>query len=191
MDKSSALKAVKPHLTASRFAHTERVTETALILADRFEVDKGETVLAAIFHDYAKYRDLDEMAQIIRKHQLPNDLLSYHHELWHGPVASILVETELNINNPAVKEAIYWHTTGHASMTKLEKIIYLADYIEPGRDFEGLDAVRKQAESNLNEACFMAVRNGMRFLLENERLIYPETLNMYNDLKRKLEESNS
>lgn len=191
MDKIDALQTVKPHLTASRFAHTERVTETALVLAERFDVDKEETMLAAVFHDYAKYRDLDEMAQIIRKHQLPNDLLSYHHELWHGPVASILVETELNIYNPAVKDAIYWHTTGHALMTKLEKIIYLADYIEPGRNFAGLDVVRKQAASNLNEACFMAVRNGMKFLLENERLIYPETLNMYNDLKRKLEESNS
>ncbi|WP_440895908.1 bis(5'-nucleosyl)-tetraphosphatase (symmetrical) YqeK [Amphibacillus sp. Q70] len=191
MDKDQALKLVKPHLIQTRYEHTERVMQTALTLAEIYQIDQEEAMLAAVFHDYAKYRPLEEMIQIIKDYQLPDDLLSFHHELWHGPVASILVETELNIGNQAIKEAIYWHTTGHGQMSPLEKIIYLADYIEPGRDFPGLDMIRKTAIENLDEACFMAVRQSMNYLLSHERLIYPETLNMYNQLKRKLEESNS
>ncbi len=191
MDQEHALKLVKPHLNQTRYEHTKRVLKTALILADIYRVDREDTMLAAIFHDYAKYRPLDEMIAIIKNHGLRADLLSFHHELWHGPVASILVETELGIEKQSIKDAIYWHTTGHGQMTDLEKIIYLADYIEPGRNFPGLNLIQKKAGEDLNEACFMAVRNSMRFLVERERLVYPETLNMYNQLKRKLEETNS
>lgn len=191
MDQEHALKLVKPHLNQTRYEHTKRVLKTALILADIYRVDREDTMLAAIFHDYAKYRPLDEMIKIIKNHGLRADLLSFHHELWHGPVASILVETELGIEKQSIKDAIYWHTTGHGQMTDLEKIIYLADYIEPGRNFPGLNLIQKKAGEDLNEACFMAVRNSMRFLVERERLVYPETLNMYNQLKRKLEETNS
>ncbi|HHU20088.1 MAG TPA: HD domain-containing protein [Bacilli bacterium] len=191
MDKEQALKLLKPHLNQTRYDHTKRVLQTALTLANIYQVDRNDTMLAAIFHDYAKYRPLDEMIEIIKTNYLPVDLLSFHHELWHGPVGSILVDKELGIEKQSIKDAIYWHTTGHGQMNNLEKIIYLADYIEPGRHFSGLDLIRKKAVENLNEACFMAVRNSMKFLVERERLIYPETLNMYNQLKRKLEESNS
>jgi len=190
MDKNQALKLVRPHLNQTRYEHTERVMQTALQLAKIYHVDQHEVMIAAIFHDYAKYRPLEEMAQIIKDHGLPSDLLDFHHELWHGPVGSILVETELGIDNQAIKEAIFWHTTGHSQMTKLEKIIYLADYIEPGRSFPGINLIRKKAQESLDEACFMAVKNSISFLLSRERLIYPATLNMYNHLKRKMEELN-
>lgn len=190
MDKEQALKLVKPHLSQKRYQHTKRVLTTALELAQRYDVDEEETMLAAVFHDYAKYRPLDEMSHIIKQNDLPLDLLSFHHELWHGPVASILVETEIGITNQQVKDAIYWHTTGRGNMSELEKVVYLADYIEPGRSFPGLSLIQKKAKEDLDEACFMAVRNTIQFLLERERLIYPETINMYNHLKRILEESN-
>lgn len=190
MDKEQALKLVKPHLSQKRYQHTKRVLTTALELAQRYDVDEEETMLAAVFHDYAKYRPLDEMSHIIKQKELPIDLLSFHHELWHGPVASILVETEIGITNQRVKDAIYWHTTGRGNMSELEKVVYLADYIEPGRSFPGLSLIQKKAKEDLDEACFMAVRNTIQFLLERERLIYPETINMYNHLKRILEESN-
>ena len=190
MDKEQALKLVKPHLSQKRYQHTKRVLTTALELAQRYDVDEEETMLASAFHDYAKYRPLDEMSHIIKQNELPIDLLSFHHELWHGPVASILVETEIGITNQRVKDAIYWHTTGRGNMSELEKVVYLADYIEPGRSFPGLSLIQKKAKEDLDEACFMAVRNTIQFLLERERLIYPETINMYNHLKRILEESN-
>ncbi len=190
MDKEQALKLVKPHLSQKRYQHTKRVLTTALELAQRYDVDEEETMLASVFHDYAKYRPLDEMSHIIKQNELPIDLLSFHHELWHGPVASILVETEIGITNQRVKDAIYWHTTGRGNMSELEKVVYLADYIEPGRSFPGLSLIQKKAKEDLDEACFMAVRNTIQFLLERERLIYPETINMYNHLKRILEESN-
>ena len=183
MNKQRALSLVKPHLTEPRYLHTERVIETALELAARFHVDPEKAMLASAFHDYCKYRDLEDMRQIITQHeQLPNHLLDYHHELWHGPVASILVETELGIKDADIQSAIYWHTTGHAKMTDLEKIVYLADYIEPGRVIPGIDHVRRLAAYDLDQAVFLACKNSIGFLISKSRKVYPETLNLYNDL---------
>ncbi|PXW91601.1 putative HD superfamily hydrolase involved in NAD metabolism [Streptohalobacillus salinus] len=182
MKKREALNLVKPHLTEQRFLHTERVTETALDLAARFHVDAQKAMLGAVFHDYCKYRNLEEMKQVILQSALPDLLLEFHHELWHGPVASILVKSELGIDDDAVLSAIYWHTTGHAEMTTLEKIVYLADYIEPGREIPGIDKIRTIAKSDLDEAVFHAVRNQMLYLIGKSRKVYPETLNLYNAL---------
>lgn len=190
MDKKRALKLVKPHLNKKRFEHTKRVIELAVKLAKLYQVDQQDAMLAACFHDYAKYRPREEMIEIMEEHNLPKDLLEFHPELWHGPVGSILVKTELGIDNHAVRDAIYWHTTGHGRMTALDKIIYLADYIEPERNFKGIDRIRKQATKNLDKACFMSVKTHIEFLLRRERLIYPETLNMYNNLISRMEELN-
>lgn len=186
MNRHDALKLVKPHLTEERYAHTERVTDTAIRLAKIYDESEEAVMLAAVFHDYAKYRDQKEMKKIIADSDLPNDLLAYHHELWHGPVASLLISKEFGIDNPDIISAIRWHTTGTINMQPIDKIIYLADYIEPGRDFPGLDQVRQFSTNNLDYACFLAVRNSICFLLNKERLIYPDTLFMYNDLNQKL-----
>ncbi|GEN56067.1 HD domain-containing protein [Halolactibacillus alkaliphilus] len=183
MNKQQALSLVKPHLTESRYLHTERVTETALELAARFHVVPEKAMLASVFHDYCKYRPLDEMRRIIEMTAtLPNDLLDYHHELWHGPVASVLVETELGIKSSDVRAAIFWHTTGHKQMTDLEKVVYLADYIEPGRDIPGIEVVRRKATYDLDAAVFLACKNSISFLVSKSRKVYPDALNLYNDL---------
>lgn len=186
MERSKGLALVQPHLTKERYEHTIRVTDTALQLAEHYHESKKAVMLAAIFHDYAKYRDLDEMRHIIKTTDLPKELLTYHHELWHGPVGARLVQKEVGIQDEAILSAIEWHTTGKAKMSLMDKIIYLADYIEPGRDFPGLDRVRHEANNNIDLACFLAVKNTINYLLTHNRSIYPETLNMYNDLNRKL-----
>ncbi|SDB97598.1 putative HD superfamily hydrolase of NAD metabolism [Pelagirhabdus alkalitolerans] len=191
MNREEALNRLRPHLSEKRYNHTVRVLDTALELSTFYEVNRKETELAAIFHDYFKERDVSEMKSIIINSDLSNHLLNFHHELWHGPVAAYKLESELGIESSRIKEAIYYHTTGKANMSMLDKIIYLADYIEPGRQFDGIEDVRNEAFRSLDSACFMAVRNSIRHLLDLEQLIYPETLNMYNDLKRKLEESHS
>ncbi|WP_226036965.1 bis(5'-nucleosyl)-tetraphosphatase (symmetrical) YqeK [Aquibacillus saliphilus] len=182
MDRNEALSLVEPHLKKPRFEHTKRVADTAINLARLFGEDIKDTDLAAIFHDYAKYRDKEELKRWILTESLPKDLLSYHHELWHGPVGAILVKRELGVENEQVLSAIHWHTTGKAGMSKLDKIIFLADYIEPGRQFPGVDEVREQADKNLNVACWMASRNTIEFLMKKNQPIYPDTFHAYNDL---------
>lgn len=182
MDQDKALKIVKEQLTEKRYEHTLGVMKTAIELAENNDVDVKKAELSAIFHDYAKFRPKEEMASIIVEQNMPTQLLQYHHELWHAPVGSYLVKTEVGITDVDILQAIRFHTTGNKNMTKLDKIIFLADYIEPGRHFPGVDQVREVAAKNLDEAVIMALKNTIKFLLDKNQMIYPDTLETYNSL---------
>jgi predicted HD superfamily hydrolase involved in NAD metabolism len=187
MNRNEAITIVEPFLTKPRFEHTLRVAETAVKLAKMYDVSVEKAEHAAIFHDYCKYRSLDEMARIIEASTLPKDLLQFHHELWHGPVASILIEQEYGITDQAIKNAIYYHTTGRANMSKLEMVVFVADYIEPGRSFEGLDEVRDMAKNDLLKTTWMVSRNTIQYLIGKKNRIYPDTFYAYNDLTKRLD----
>src|SRR5690606_29604756 len=128
--------------------------------------------------------------RIIKTTYLPKDLLLYHHELWHGPVASFMIEQEYGVEDEAIKKAIYYHTTGRANMSDLELIVFVADYIEPGRSFPGLDEVRDMAQKDLVGAAWMVSRNTINYLMEKKNSIYPDTFHAYNDLTRLLNGGN-
>src|SRR5690625_4309528 len=186
MKIDEAIAYVKPHLTKARFDHTLRVAETAVGLAEVFKVSAYKAELAAILHDCAKYRPLEELKRWISESYLPKDLLDYHHELWHGPVGSILVEFEHGIYDSSVQDAIYYHTTGKAHMSKLDKIIFIADYIEPGRNFPGLEEVREVAETDLTKAAWLVSRNTINYLMNKNNTVYPDSFYAYNDLTRQM-----
>ena len=181
-----AIPHVKSQLTKKRFDHTIRVVEQAIELAELYDVDTEKASLAAVFHDYAKNRPLEEMRRLIIESTLPKDLLNHHHELWHGPVGSILVKREHGVIDMDIHSAIQYHTTGKAHMSKLELVIYVADYIEPGRDFPGVEEVRMIAQKDLIQAAWLVSRNTIQFLLEKRAQVYPDTYHAYNDLTRRL-----
>lgn len=180
MRKDEAIEIVQPALTKDRFEHTLRVAETAVELAGLYDVSKEKVELAAIFHDYAKFRPLEEMKEFILNSQLPNDLLDYHHEVWHGPVASVVVEEQFGINDKEIKNAIRYHTTGKANMGTFEMVIFLADYMEPGRSFPGIEKVREMAYGDLNHACLLVSRNTINYLISKNATIYPDSFHAYN-----------
>lgn len=182
MEREQALKIVKEQLTEHRYQHTLGVADTAIILAKQFGVDEKKAELAAIFHDYAKFRPKDEMKEIIVTQGFPQDLLKYNTELWHAPVGAYLAEHEAGISDQEVLDAIRFHTSGRKGMTALEKVIYLADYIEPGRHFPGVEEVRELAKINLDDALIKAVQNTIMFLMKKNQAIYPATFHTYNDL---------
>jgi predicted HD superfamily hydrolase involved in NAD metabolism len=188
MKREEALKLVKLQLTDHRYHHTLGVMETAIALAKQYGGDEQKAELAAIFHDYAKFRPKDEMKEIIIEQGYPRNLLEFNSELWHAPVGAYLVEKEAGISDPEVLEAIRFHTSGRPGMNLLDKIIYLADYIEPGRHFPGVEEVRAVAIENLDQALIMAIKNTISFLLKKNQTVYPETFYTYNDLIRKLED---
>ena len=128
------------------------------------------------------------MKQIIIDQNMSKDLLDFHSELWHAPVGAYLVEQEAGITDREILDAIKYHTTGRIGMTLLEKIVYLADYIEPGRSFPGVDEVREMAKNSLDAAMIGAVRNSIVFLINKKQAIYPDTFYTYNDLMLNLKE---
>lgn len=182
MKREEALKIVSEQMPEHRYLHTIGVMETALELAGLYNADKKQAQLAAIFHDYAKYRPKDEMKALIVEQGMPDLLLQYNTELWHAPVGAYLVEKEAGITDEAVLNAIRYHTSGRVGMTRLEKIIYLADYIEPGRHFPGVDEVRELARIDLEKALIKAVQNTIIFLMKKNQPVYPDTFHTYNDL---------
>jgi predicted HD superfamily hydrolase involved in NAD metabolism len=186
MNRTEALELVKQQLTDHRYIHTLGVLETSLFLAERNGADLKKAELAAIFHDYAKFRPKEEMRQIVKEQGLPLDLLQYGNEILHAPVGAFLVKKEAGIKDDSILSAIYYHTTGNENMTTLEKIIFLADYIEPHRKFPGVEEVREMAIEDLEKACLMAVKNTISFLMKQNQKIYPLTIATYNGLMDEL-----
>lgn len=188
MNREVALELVEKQLTERRYQHTLGVTESSIELANRYGADVKKAELAAIFHDYAKFRPKDEMRGIIVSQGMTSTLLDFHSELWHAPVGAYLVEKEAGITNTEILDAIRYHTSGRVGMTLLDKVIYLADYIEPGRLFPGVDEVRETAKISLNQAVIEAMRNTIVFLMKKKQAVYPDTFHSYNDLIMKTKE---
>lgn len=180
MNRDKAVTIVEEHLKEERFNHTIRVAETAVKLAEMYNESKEKAELAAILHDYAKHRSKQELERVILDTNLPGDMLLYHHGLWHGPAGAVLLQREHGLDDEDILQAIATHTTGRANMTKLEMIIFLSDYIEPGRSFPGLDEVREMANKDLIYACWMATKNTISHLMEKQAFIYPDTFHAYN-----------
>ncbi|WP_078428868.1 bis(5'-nucleosyl)-tetraphosphatase (symmetrical) YqeK [Alkalihalobacterium alkalinitrilicum] len=182
MERMQALEIVKPHLTEHRYSHTIGVMDTAIQLAKQVGVNEKQAEIASIFHDYAKFRPKEEMRQLILEKRLGEEFLIYGDELLHAPCGAYWVEHEVGIKDQEILSAIRYHTTGKPKMTLLEKVIFLADYIEPGRHFPGVEEVRLAVTENLDHACILSLRNTMIFLMKKQQLVYPDTLAAYNQL---------
>lgn len=135
MNLDKLKEATRAQMPDKRWRHTLGVVETAIKLAKRYGGDPAQAELAALLHDYSKAWSTDRMELVIREHKLPATLLDHDKELWHAHVGAWAVMTEHGIADEEVLDAIRYHTSGREGMTKLDKIVCLADYIEPGRDF--------------------------------------------------------
>lgn len=182
---------LRKEVTEKRYIHSLGVAETAKKMAALFGADPIKSELAGILHDFAKYWPKEKMAEVIRNNsELSHDLLDYNSELWHGPVASVIIQDKFQITDRDVIGAIRYHTSGREEMTVLEKIIYLADYIEPSRDFPGVKKMRNLAEKNLNLALFTAFNTTIQYLIQKNQKIYPLTVRARNSLMEEIEKNN-
>lgn len=174
---------VQRALSEERFTHTLGVEQAAIALAERYGVNVGDTQTAALFHDFCKGMGDEEMKNRAHEYGLQIDrFMRAHPNLLHGPVASQIMRFELNINIPDVIEAIYYHTIGHTGMSRLEKVIYVADLIEEGRDYDGVQVLREAAQRDLDEAMQLALAQSMRFVLMRGRPLHDESVAAYNEL---------
>lgn len=189
MELKDIQKDLQEILSPKRFRHSRGVAETARHLAEKYGADPQKAYVAGWVHDCAKELPLSEMQGIVKKAGLKTDayLLSSR-ALLHGPAGSVLAASRYGIEDPEIRSAVYYHTTGRPSMTLLEQIIFLADYIEPSRDFPGVNALRKLAEEDLGQALLAAYDSTISHLLDQKAYIYDLTFLGRNDLVLKLEE---
>lgn len=174
---------LKEELGTSRYNHTIRVRDTAVILAKRTDCDINKAMLAGLLHDCAKYYDKDYLLKRAFEFGIMNDeFLINNKHIIHAPLGAIIAQEEYGIEDNEVLDAIRYHTTGRENMTLLEKIVYLADYIEPERDFDGVERVRELAKGNINLAILRALEDSIYYLLDTQRTIHLDTLKARNYL---------
>lgn len=182
MNKNDAKAIVKTKLPEKRYKHSKRVAKTALQMAEIFEADKNKCYLAGILHDYCKYDDLGSMYQIVTRFKLNPRLLEFKSEVLHGPVAAVIAREQFGIDDEEIFQAIKSHTTGRAHMALVEKIIFVADYIEPKREQPGVDKIRKIIfeQKKLDLAVYEITKSNLKQLISKNRSIYQDTIECYN-----------
>lgn len=165
----------EPWYKPGRIPHVQGTRETAVRLAERWGEDPLDAETAAILHDITKRMPEEEQLQLCKKCDIiiPNfsdDYLAMLHA-YSGAAAAAL---EFGVSD-RVRDAIMWHTTGRAGMTLLEKIIWLADYIEPGRTTAGVDEVRALAFADLDAALRLAMEHSIDYMEGAGFRLHPAT----------------
>lgn len=184
MNLEALQEATRRQMPDKRWRHTLGVVDSALELARRFGGNTDKAELAALLHDFAKAWPTARQEQVIREHGLPPELLDYDKELWHAHVGAWAVREEHGIEDEEVLDAIRYHTSGRINMTLTDKIVCLADYIEPGRDYPGVHKIRELAEHNLEQALIAGLDSTLQLLIERGQRIFPLTVSARNDLIR-------
>lgn len=180
MDRELLMQKVQMQMSERRFKHVLGVEETAIALAEKYGASPEKASIAALTHDYAKERSDEEFQLVIRRDGFDLSLLKWNNAIWHGIVGADFVQRELGIDDEEILNAIALHTTGAAEMSLLAKIIYVADFIEPGRDFPGVNEAREIALVNLDDAVAYETKHTLTYLIEQGKPIYPKTIETYN-----------
>ncbi|GAB6929518.1 bis(5'-nucleosyl)-tetraphosphatase (symmetrical) YqeK [Paenibacillus sp. JCM 10914] len=185
--REELMNAVSAQMPGKRWEHTLGVMETAVILAERFGADPVKADLASILHDVAKYWPIEKLRQALIDSGANQELLRHDKQLWHAEVGALVAEQDYGITDLEVLNAIRYHTSGRVEMSLLDKVVCLADYIEPGRDFPDVNNIRDLANHSLEEALIAGLDTTISFLLSRRQIIYPLTVLARNDLIKQME----
>ena len=166
----------KELLKPKRVAHVLGCEQEAMRLALRYGADVSDAAEAALLHDITKKCELAEQLILCEKYGIIADKLeSTSTKLLHARTGAALARDCFGVSD-AVRDAIRWHTTGKADMTLLEKIIYMADYIEPTRDFPGVERLRELAYDNLDEALVLGLKMSLEDIISRSETPHENTM---------------
>jgi predicted HD superfamily hydrolase involved in NAD metabolism len=170
-------------LSEKRYNHSIGVMEEACKLAAHYQADVRKAEIAGLLHDCAKHIGEQDAFLMLRRYgEEPDEIQKASFQLLHGLLGYYIAKEQYGVNDEEILRAIYWHTTGKAGMNLLEKIIFVADYIEPGRVFDGLDEIRKTAYSDLDLCVQLCADSTIRYVLSKGRLLHPLTIETRNDM---------
>ena len=180
MSREALLAKMETVMPEKRLRHCLGVEKAARELAERFGLDVEKAGLAGLLHDYAKKVSDEEFLAFIDKYQLDPDLKNWGNNVWHGMVGIYKIQEDLGIEDAEILRAIEIHTVGSSTMSELDKVVYVADYIEHNRDFPGVDKARELAQRSLNQAVAYETARTVEHLARKGMPIYPQTLETYN-----------
>ena len=177
-------------LKVSRYEHVLRVNETALRLNKDLNLglNDDEIQYACLLHDCAKNNEEFYFEKFKEKYSLKEKEVFELPVLAHTILGPIVAKEIYGVENNKVLEAIRWHTTGKADMTLLEKLVFIADYIEPGRSFDTVDEVRKKVMENFDLGILLSLNNQIKYLISINAIIDFKTVEARNYLQRSIDE---
>ena len=175
-------------LKPKRYEHSVRVYETALKMAEHFHADVKKVAIAALIHDCGRQISKEQSVAKAKELGIPVDPVEESQPiLLHAKLGVYYAVHKYGVdaNDKEVLDAIRYHSTGTADMTDIAKIVFLADLIEPGRDFEGVEEIREASLQDLDRGMLLSYDNTIRCLLEDGLLIHPDAIAGYNQLAAK------
>ena len=177
------LKELKKQINESRYNHVLRVRDKAIYLAKIYNAPIEQVETAALLHDIAKNFDNDYAYNLIEdkyKYIFENGFKI--NQILHGFAGASFVKKRFNITDELILNAIRYHTIGRIQMTIVDKIVYIADAIEDGRDYPHVDELRQIAEYNLDEAIYKEINYKLKHLIDKNSPIHSNTINLRNSL---------
>ncbi|EUB39172.1 MULTISPECIES: bis(5'-nucleosyl)-tetraphosphatase (symmetrical) YqeK [Fusobacterium] len=179
---------VKSKMSLKRFTHTLGVVEMSEKLAKIYNADIEKCKVAALLHDICKEMDMEYIKNIC-KNNFINELSEEdleNNEILHGFAGSYYVKTELGINDKEILNAIKYHTIGAKNMTLVEKIVYIADAIEYGRNYPSVVEIREETFKNLDKGILMEIEHKEKYLESIGKKSHPNTYKFKKEILKEL-----
>ncbi|MGL4911395.1 MAG: bis(5'-nucleosyl)-tetraphosphatase (symmetrical) YqeK [Romboutsia sp.] len=177
---------LKEILSQRRLDHSINVAICAVKLSEIYGYDKERAYIAGLVHDCAKCLNKNEVDFYVSQYKIElDDLEKDNLALSHSVIGSYIARYEFNIEDEEIISSVKYHTTGKENMNLIEKIIYMADLIEEGRNFNGVYELRELSFNNkLDQALLISFNNTIKFVIDNEQIIHPRTVEARNYLMK-------
>jgi predicted HD superfamily hydrolase involved in NAD metabolism len=174
---------LKQIMSKFRVKHSIAVAEVAVYLAEKHGISIQKAYVAGILHDCAKELNFDDYKRFGINCENIVDFEFYKKnapKILHSFASKELAKVKFGITDKEVLDAIAHHTMGRADMTVLDKIIFIADFIEPNRDFEGLEKIKEIAEADLDKAVLLVLKSKLNYMIEHDIFIAKDTILTWN-----------
>lgn len=174
-------KQLKELIGEYRYKHSLGVMETAEKFCVKFGEDPEKGKIAGLFHDCGKFFDKKQAFKFIEDNKLiyPKEYLE-NFQLLHPHLGADIARIIFDINDPYILDAIRYHTTLRENPSLLDKIIFITDAIEPGRDFEGVDQLRELANKDINKAILFSLEDTIKALVNKKKYLGLDTIKARN-----------
>ena len=179
---------VKSKMNLKRFTHTLGVVEMSEKLAKIYNADIEKCKVAALLHDICKEMDMEYIKNIC-KNNFMNELSEEdleNNEILHGFAGAYYVKNELGVNDKEILNAIKYHTIGAKNMTLVEKIVYIADAIEYGRNYPSVVEIREETFKNLDKGILMEIEHKEKYLESIGKKSHPNTYKFKKEILKEL-----
>lgn len=178
---SAYKKAIRSFLSEKRCDHCVAVAKEAVRLAKKYGADPEKAETAGILHDIMKEASPDQQLKIITDFGIMlNDIELSTKKLWHQCAGMAYVAGHLGVEDQDVLNAIRYHTSGRSNMSLLEKVLFIADFTSRDRNYNGVENMRKLAETSLESAMIEGLSFTILELAEEKKPIIEDTIDAYN-----------